>query len=127
MRPSLALQNHRDAVRIHDYSEHISEAIERIDRYVLGMTETNFLAEEKTQDAVIRNLEIIGEAAHNMGRYHPVFAAEHPQVPWAILYALRNRLSQGYYKVDLELLWRVIHCDLLELYVQTCPLRNSLA
>ena len=66
-----------DILRIPDYLEHILEAIERIHRYVADLSEVDFLADEKTQDAVIRNFEIIGEAANNIARYHPDFAAAH--------------------------------------------------
>jgi uncharacterized protein with HEPN domain len=52
----------KDALRVADYLEHILEAIERIHRYVEDMSEVNFLDDEKTQDAVVRNFEIIGEA-----------------------------------------------------------------
>lgn len=52
--------------RVPDYLAHIVEAIDRIHRYVDGMAEAAFLADEKTQDAVVRNFEILGEAAHNV-------------------------------------------------------------
>jgi uncharacterized protein with HEPN domain len=89
--------------------------------------ETDFLNDEKTQDAVIRNFEIIGKAACNIERHHSAFAVSHPQVPWSLMYALRNRVSHGYFKVDLELLWKTIHQDLPELHKQVrllieCPL-----
>jgi len=104
-----------DALRIPDYLEHIVEAIERIHRYVEDLSEVDFLDDEKTQDAVIRNLEIIGEAARNIERYHPVYAESHPDVPWALMYAMRNRVAHGYFKVDFELVWQTIHEDLPEL------------
>lgn len=58
-----------DVLRFSDYLEHIAEAIARIGRYVRAMDETSFVADEKTCDAVVRNFEIIGEAARNMERY----------------------------------------------------------
>ncbi len=70
-----------DALRVVDYLRHIVEAIDRIHRYVLDMTELTFLGDEKTQDAVVRNFEILGEAAHNVEICHAAFAAAHPQVP----------------------------------------------
>lgn len=66
----------KDALRIPDFLEHIAEAIERIHRYVEDLSEVTFLNDEKTQDAVIRNFEIIGEAAH-MERYHIEYAETH--------------------------------------------------
>lgn len=70
----------KDVLRIPDYLEHIVEAIERIQRYVEDMSEVDFLDDEKTQDAVVRNFEIIGEAAHNIERYHATYAEAHADV-----------------------------------------------
>jgi uncharacterized protein with HEPN domain len=56
----------RPSLRIQDYLEHIVEAIDRIDAYTAGISEAAFITDRKTQDAVIRNLQIIGEAAHNL-------------------------------------------------------------
>lgn len=112
----------KDALRIPDYLEHIIEAIERIHRHVEDMTEVTFLDDEKTQDAVIRNFEIIGEAAHNIERYHAEYAETHCDIPWSIMYAMRNRVSHGYFKVDYELVWQTIHSDLLEIHRQISQL-----
>ena len=71
-----------DQLRVKEYLNHILEAIERINRYSNGMDEEEFLQDEKTQDAVIRNFEIIGEASRNIERYHPDFATEHSDIPW---------------------------------------------
>lgn len=59
-----------DILRAMDYLAHIVEAIDRIHRYVEDMTELTFLDDEKTQDAVVRNFEILGEAAHNIEVHH---------------------------------------------------------
>ncbi len=73
----------RDWQRLADYLGHILEAIERIDRYVEDIDEVAFLGNEMAQDAVIRNLEIIGEASHNIEQHHPEFAVGHPELPLA--------------------------------------------
>jgi uncharacterized protein with HEPN domain len=70
-----------DIQRIPDYLGHIVEAIERIDSYLADTDEITFLQDQKTQDAVIRNFEIIGEAAHNIEHHHAAFAAAHPEIP----------------------------------------------
>jgi uncharacterized protein with HEPN domain len=82
------------------------------------MSEVEFLSDEKTQDAVIRNFEIMGEAAHNIEHYHKEFADTYSQVPWSLIYTMRNRVAHGYFKVDFELIWKTIHQDLPELYQQ---------
>ena len=111
-----------DALRVMDYLGHIVEAIDRIHRYVDDMTELTFLGDEKTQDAVVRNFEVLGEAAHNIEIFHAGFAAAHPQVPWALMYAMRNRVAHGYFKVDFELVWKTIDADLPELRCQVSAL-----
>ncbi len=93
----------RDKQRLLDYLKHILEAIQRIDRYTAGLVELTFLEDELVQDAVIRNFEIIGEASHNIESHYPDFAAEHPELPLAFAYEMRNALAHGYFKVDLEI------------------------
>lgn len=70
---------------------------------------------KKMQDAVVRNFEILGEAAHNIEKLHPAFATSHAQVPWALMYTMRNRVAHGYFTVDYELVWNTIHADLPQL------------
>ena len=67
--------------RLPDYLQHIALAIQRIRRYVAGLSATEFAADDKTQDAVLRNIEVIGEAARNVQRHHAGFAAAQAQVP----------------------------------------------
>ena len=111
-----------DSLRVKDYLSHILEAIERINRYVEGMNETSFLQDEKTQDAVIRNFEIIGEASRNIEQNHPDFASEHAEVPWKIAYEMRNFLAHGYFLVDMGIVWKTIQSDLPEMakLIQLC-------
>lgn len=111
-----------DVLRCMDYLEHIVEAIDRIHRYVEDMTELAFLEDEKTQDAVVRNFEILGEAAHNVELLHAAFADAHAEVPWALMYTMRNRVAHGYFKVDYELVWKTIHADLPGLRAQVAML-----
>lgn len=98
--------------RLADYLSHILAAIERIDRYTTSLDEASFLQNEMVQDAVIRNLEIIGEASHNIDSLYPEFAAAHPELPLAFAYQMRNAVAHGYFKVDLEIVWKTIRNDL---------------
>ena len=106
------------ALRVPDYLGHILQAIERIGRYTADLDEVGFLRNEMAQDAVIRNIEIIGEASNNIQRVAPEFAALHDDIPWQVMYTMRNRVSHGYDKVDLEIVWKTIQCDLPTLYQQ---------
>lgn len=108
----------RDKQRLADYLAHILEAIERIDRYTEDMGEVIFLENSMAQDAVIRNFEIIGEASNNIEKHYPDFAAAHPELPLAFAYQMRNAVAHGYFKVDLEIVWKTIHSDLPGLYQQ---------
>lgn len=98
--------------RLADYLSHILEAIDRIFEYIEDIDAVGFLGDTKTQDAVIRNFEILGEAARNVERQYPEFVRHHPNVPWGDAYLLRNQLAHGYFKVDLEIVWRTIHAEL---------------
>lgn len=111
----------KDQLRITDYLEHILCAIQRIRNYTHGMVETSFLENEQVQDAVLRNIEIIGEASRNIERADPVFAAQHSEVPWEEVYLMRNRICHGYFSVDLEIFWHTVqhYIPVLEQQVQS--------
>ncbi len=104
------------SLRVHDYLGHILRAIERIGRYTADMDKQGFLDSEMVQDAVIRNIEILGEASNNIQRVAPDFAAQHHDIPWLVMYTMRNRVSHGYDQVDLEIVWNTIHSDLPNLF-----------
>lgn len=112
-------------LRIPDCLDHILQAIDRINRYTRDVGEASFLADEEKQDAVIRNIETIGEAAKNIERFHPEFAARHPEVPWSDMYLMRNRLSHGYFSVDMELVWNTVQRDIPILETQIRHLHQS--
>lgn len=105
-------------LRTADYLGHITEAINNIRSYTAGMDAASFKADRKTQDAVIRNLEIIGEACNNVVKHDPTFAQQHPQVPWGFAYEMRNALAHGYFTVDLDIVWATVNADLPGLKAQ---------
>ena len=111
-----------DILRLPEYLGHIVQAIDRVHRYVADMHEAGFLQDEKTQDAVIRNFEVIGEASNNIKKYHPDFASQHPEVPLNFAYEMRNALAHGYFKIDFEVVWTTIHADLPGLRSQVAAL-----
>ena len=101
----------RDKLRVPEYLEHIIEAIHLIATYVQDMDENKFLDDKKTQDAVIRNFEVIGEACNNVRKHYPDFIKQHEEIPWAVAYEMRNSLAHGYFKIDLQVVWNTIHED----------------
>ncbi len=116
----------RDKQALQDYLEHIQQAIGRIQQYLVDINHTAFLSNEEKQDAVVRNLEIIGEAAENIRRNFPEFADRHPDFPLKSAYGMRNALAHGYFKVDLDVVWRTIEKDLPLMDIQVAEVLASL-
>lgn len=116
----------RDEFALQDYLEHIQRAISRIQSYLQDIDHASFLENEEKQDAVIRNLEVLGEAAGNIQRYFPDFTAKHPDFPLKAAYGTRNALAHGYFKVDLDIVWRTVERDLPDMEVQVENLIQSL-
>jgi uncharacterized protein with HEPN domain len=108
----------RDLQSLADYLGHILEAIERVQNYIDDLDEVAFLNNRLVQDAVIRNLEVIGEASNNVEKHYPQFVAQNPNLPFAFAYQMRNAIAHGYFKVDFEVIWKTIHADLPTLYLQ---------
>jgi uncharacterized protein with HEPN domain len=84
----------------------IMEWAARIDRYVEGLDFESFAADTLTQDAVIRCLEVIGEASARILNHHPEFQARFPDLPLRQAYRARNRTAHGYGSVNIETVWR---------------------
>jgi uncharacterized protein with HEPN domain len=101
-----------DQQRLRDYLAHIVEAIQRIHQYTEDIDELGFLNSALVQDAVIRNIEIIGEASHNILKKYPNFTQSHPEIPFLFAYEMRNAVAHGYFKVDLEIVWKTIKSEL---------------
>jgi uncharacterized protein with HEPN domain len=87
----------------------IYEAIERILSYVDGQSFKNFEGDLKTQDAVIRNLEVIGEATKNLSLQ---FRNSYPQFPWKEMAGLRDRLIHHYFGINNEIVWQIVQNEL---------------
>lgn len=97
----------------------IGTAISKIERYTTGLDERSFLADDKTIDAVVRNLEIIGEAVKQM----PVeFKKQHATIPWSQIAGLCNRIVHDYAGIDLELVWNILKTALPEFSLQISEL-----
>lgn len=100
-----------------DYLRDMLEAAEKAEHFVAGMDFAAFKGDEKTAFAVVRALEIIGEAARHIPE---PLRKRYPEVPWEDVVGMRNIVVHGYFSVDLEVIWRTVQDDLP-------PLRASLA
>lgn len=97
----------RHRFRAHDYIEHMLEATLKIQTYVSGKTREHFLTDPFLQDAVVRNLEILGEASNQLRSVLPDAAERFPKIPFRTMYATRNRMIHGYLFVNYETIWQV--------------------
>lgn len=108
---------------IHLLIEDIRESLEKIQRFVSGLTQAAFSADDKTVDAVVRNLEIIGEAAN---RLPEEFKSQHQTIEWRKIIGLRNRIVHDYFGVDLEIVWRILKDDIPDFIDSIKKIQNGL-
>ncbi len=94
----------------------------KIQKYVSGMTFDDFIADDRTIDAVVRNFEIIGEAA---SRVDEGFQLSAPFIPWQQLRGYRNRLIHEYFGVDYTIVWDIIRLELDDLLKEIEDLLND--
>jgi uncharacterized protein with HEPN domain len=92
--------------------EDILEAVHKIKTYTNGLSYEQFVEDVKTSDAVIRNFEIIGEAANNIPE---VVKEKHQEIEWHKIVGIKNRIIHEYFGVDYKILWRIISNNLDEL------------
>ena len=104
------------------YLDDIHTAIERILEYTQGCEFIGFKRDYKTVDAVIRNFEIIGEAAKNIP---DEIKEKYQDVPWDEMYSLRNRISHAYFGIDYEIIWDIITNYLPENKAQIEIIKNE--
>ena len=112
-------------LRTPDYLRHILDAIERIRSYTGPLSRESFEATPMAIDAVVRNIEIMGEASHNITRGDPDFAAAHPEIPWEAIYRMRNQVSHGYFAVDIDIVWSTVQTYLPDLERKLSRLKSA--
>ncbi len=96
---------------------------EKVLAYSQGFEQAAFVASSLNYDAALRNLELIGEAATHVPE---TARAEHPQIPWRLLIATRNRLIHGYLGIDDDVLWSIIQDNVPALLVELRALKAAL-
>ena len=94
------------------YIEHIQSCIEAILSYVEGLDYNSFLEKQMVQDAIVRQLEIIGEATK---RISIEYRNRHPEIPWKVMAGMRDKLIHDYIDVDFRMVWSTAKEDIPEL------------
>ena len=84
------------------------ECCEKVCAYTAGLDRTTFVSDDRTYDATLRNLELIGEAATHVPK---AVRAAHPEIPWRSIIATRNRLIHSYANIDSDLVWSIVQDD----------------
>ena len=105
--------------------ERLTETLEQIVKaarlacaYVEGMERADFLVDTRTQQAVVMNLVIIGEAATRLQRDHAGYVQLHPEIPWRSMKGMRNRIAHGYFDIDMDIVWDTVRSALPELLIR---------
>lgn len=97
------------------YLEDIKNSIKKIEEYTRGLSFADFAKNQMAIDAVVRNFEIMGEAANNIPKR---FKVKHPEVPWRQIIGTRNSIIHEYFGIDLEIIWSSIQEDIPKLKEQ---------
>lgn len=92
-----------------DYLQDIVDSIDDIETFAKNMTYENFSKDKKTINAVVRSIEIIGEATKKLPTS---FRNKYPSIPWGKMAGMRDKLIHEYFGIDLEILWNVIKKDI---------------
>ena len=101
-----------------DYLEHIRHAATDACNFVEGLAREEFLADKRTQQAVIMSLIIIGEAATKVMDGYNEFTGAHSEIPWRSMRGMRNRIAHGYFDINLDIVWDTVQTALPALVKQ---------
>ena len=105
------------------YLDDMISFAEKVIVYSTGLDQSSFTASGLNYDATVRNLELIGEAATHIP---DAVRIAHPELPWRLIIATRNRLIHGYLGIDNDTLWSIIQGDIPDLLAKLSQLRECL-
>lgn len=111
--------------RLADYLEHMRQAESDACGFVEGLSKAEFLADKRTQQAVVMSLIIIGEASTKIMDNYPAFIEKHANVPWRNMRGMRNRIAHGYFEINFEVVWETVCSALPELLIQVALVRSD--
>ncbi|MBK9051870.1 MAG: DUF86 domain-containing protein [Chloroflexi bacterium] len=106
-----------------DFLSDMQEALHRIAGYTVGMTYKTFLSDKRTQDAVIRNLEILGEATKHIAEPTRL---TYDHIPWKNMAGARDRLIHNYFGVNLDIVWQIVTAELPQVAIDLAQVVSDL-
>lgn len=109
--------------RLDDYLEHVQKAAADACSFVEGLDKEEFLADKRTQQAVVMSLLIMGEAATKVMDKYPEFSTANPQLPLRNMRGMRNRIAHGYFDINLDVVWDTVETALPVLLQQLALIR----
>ncbi len=112
--------------RLTNCLEHMLEAVRLARSYVEGLGKADFLEDRKTQQAVILNILVVGEAATKIANEYPDLVTGRPDIPWRQLRGMRNRMAHGYFEINLDIVWDTVQESLPQLEQQLLELQRCL-
>jgi uncharacterized protein with HEPN domain len=113
--------------RLIGYLEHMLEAARLACAYAEGLDKEDFLADRRTQQAIIMNIIIIGEAATRLVNEYPELVDRYPNVPWRNMRGMRNRMAHGYFDINLDTVWNTVQEAMPSLTGQLSAIPDSVA
>lgn len=105
------------------FIEHILDSIEKIERFMNRVSKSSFIGNEEKQSAVIRQIEIIGEAVKNLPSE---FRNKYSDIPWVKIAGMRDKLMHDYFGVNLDTVWKVVKEDIQVLEKQILKIKDDL-
>lgn len=106
-----------------DLLDDILICMDKIHKYIDGMTYDEFENDSKTQDAIIRNIEVIGEAVKQLS---DVMKAKYPGIPWKEIAGTRDRLIHDYFGVNIDIIWEIATIDIPKLKLDIEEIKNKI-
>jgi uncharacterized protein with HEPN domain len=98
--------------RLSDYLGHIRQAATDAMSFSEGLSKEQFQADKRTQQAIVMSLVIAGEAATKIMDSYPEYTSAHPEVPWRNMRGMRNRITHGYFDINLDTVWETVQTAL---------------
>ena len=111
--------------RLVDYIDHMQQAAFDACSYVEGLAKADFLDDKRTQQAVVMNIIILGEAATKIMDAYPDFTQIRTDVAWRSMRGMRNRIAHGYFDINLDVVWDTVQTALPELLDKLTSLRED--